>query len=224
MLDFLNGVFLAGVMLSSITLYSSDDYKYPADREAVVEVSFHREWWRSDSKCTFNGLMVPFVRDWEETGGASDSDAGVKLEATPDKTAGHAFVINRKICGDKVEPVFHVGTVPNVTGTLYTKRMVKVFDVTEMDPTQRPKWLPQVLQRIERVAAQDEKAKAFMAYNQTAAFPGMPADLVAVLQSGVPATSSALLVGNLEEFMASFGKSIEPRYAVRHFPGEVAAQ
>ncbi|KVP39962.1 hypothetical protein [Burkholderia ubonensis] len=183
MLDLLNGVFLAATLLSNITLYSDQDYNFATDREAVVAVSTHREWWREDGngKCKYTGLMVPFVRDWEEV--VKHGEIETVRAPEPDKTAGHAFIINRKVCGDTVTPVFRTAEINRTWSGFLYKHSIVAFDVADMRPDQRPKWLEQVLHRVERVSAHDEKAKEFIEFNKTASFEKMPADLDALLKN-----------------------------------------
>ena len=186
MFEFFNGVFLAATLLSNIILYADVDYPFPAERDSVVAVSMHREFWREDGngKCKYTGLMVPYVRDWEEV--IKHGEIETVLPPEPDKTAGHAFIINKKVCGDKVEPVFRTGLVMRTSGGFLYKHSFAAFDVTEMKVEDRPKWLGQVLARINRVAAGDAEAKAFVEFNKKASFPKLPADLVGALQSDGP--------------------------------------
>lgn len=182
MFEFFNGVFLAATLLSNIILYSGQDYPFPDERDSVVAVSMHREFWREDGngKCKYTGLMVPYVRDWEEV--IKHGEIETVLSPEPNKTAGHAFIINKKVCGEKVEPVFRTGLVMRTSGGFLYKHSFAAFDVTEMKVEDRPKWLGQVLARINRVAANDDRAKAFVEFNRNAAFLKMPADLDGVLK------------------------------------------
>lgn len=184
MFEFFNGVFLAATLLSNIILYSDQDYPFPDERDSVVAVSMHREFWREDGngKCKYTGLMVPYVRDWEEV--IKHGEIETVLPPEPNKTAGHAFIINKKVCGEKVEPVFRTGLVMRTSGGFLYKHSFAAFDVTEMKVEDRPKWLSQVLARINRVVARDADAKAFVEFNKKASFPKLPADLVGALQSG----------------------------------------
>lgn len=183
MFEFFNTVFLAATLLSNIVLYSDGDHPFPTARESVVEVGLHREFWRADGngKCKYTGLMVPYVRDWEEV--VKHGEFETVFPPEPDKTAGQAFIINKKVCGDTVEPVFRTGTIMSATGSLLYKHSFQAFDVTEMKVEDRPKWLEQVLFRIDRVAAHDAKAKAFVRFNKTTSFPKMPNDLVERLKN-----------------------------------------
>lgn len=189
MLDILNVFFLAGVMLSNIVLYSDGDYQFQEARESVVEVSMFREWWRDDGKrkCRYTGVMVPFVRDWELVRRHRESETVLPPE--PNKTAGQAFIINRKVCGEVVEPVFRVADIWSANGALREHAQFSAYDVTEMRPDQRPKWLDQVLRRIERVAVHDAKAKKFLADIKSSSLK-LPEDLDATVKSlGEPNTA-----------------------------------
>jgi len=201
MLDILNIFFLAGTLLSNIVLYSDGDYPFPENRESVVTVSTHREWWRVDGngKCKYTGVMVPFVRDWEQeiTRG---KDGKTILPPEPDKTAGQAFIINQKVCGDKVEPIFRVAEIWAPKGTLMEKHQFAAFDVIEMRPDQCPKWLEQVLHRIDRVATHEQGAKTFLLALKSASLK-LPEDLDTlvhqlgekpVLQQSAASTAPAL--------------------------------
>lgn len=170
MLDILNGLFLAGVMISNITLYSDADFIRPeqGNRDTVTAISMHREWWRDDSKCRFLGVMVPFVRDWPET--VKQGDFETIDPPQPDKTAGQAFIINRKVCpGQPDEAMFRVAEGWRNPGKLLEKHHFAAQDLHGMPEASRPKWLPQVLSRIERVAQYDEQAKAFLDFTAAAA-------------------------------------------------------
>lgn len=183
MLDILNIFFLAATLVSNITLYSDGEYMFPKERDSVVAVSTYREWWRADGKdkCKYTGVMVPFVRDWEEVVTHGDSSLETVLPPEPDKTVGHAVIINRKVCGDTVEPMFRVGTIYGAYGGYRTQNTVGAFDVAEMRPDQRPKWLGQVLSRIERVSATDATAREFIEFNKKASLK-LPQDLDAVVK------------------------------------------
>lgn len=182
MLDLFNIIFLAATLVSNITLYSDSEYLYPKERESVVAVSSYREWWRADGKgkCKYTGLMVPYVRDWEEVVNHGDS-METTLPPEPDKTAGHAIIINRKVCGESVEPMFRVASLVGVVDGYRTQFPVAVFDVTEMRPDQRPKWLGQVLSRIERASANDATAREFIEFNKKSSLK-LPADLDATVK------------------------------------------
>jgi len=168
-LNILNGLFLVGVVASNITLYSDADYIHaePGNLDSVTAVSMHREWWRDDSKCKFSGVMVPFARDWPETVKYGDFETVNPPE--PDKAVGQAFIINRKVCPDQPdEAMFRVAEGWRNSGKLLEKHHFAAQDLYGTREEYRPKWLPQVLARIERVAQHDEQAKAFLDFTAAA--------------------------------------------------------
>lgn len=167
MFDILNLIFLGATLVSNITLYSEGDYQFnttPESRDSVTLVSTYREFWREDGegKCAYKGLMVPYVRDWEEVIHSREGGDTV-LPPEPDKTAGQAFIIHRKECkGKDPEPVLRVAAIKRTFGGYLKQHTIYAEDVLAMKPEDRPKWLGQVVSRIERVAQSDETAKAFL--------------------------------------------------------------
>lgn len=167
MFDILNLIFLGATLVSNITLYSEGDYQFNTtleSRDSVTLVSTYREFWREDGegKCAYKGLMVPYVRDWEEVIHSREGGDTV-LPPEPDKTAGQAFIIHRKECkGKDPEPVLRVAAIKRTFGSYLKQHTIYAEDVLAMKPEDRPKWLGQVVSRIERVAQSDETAKAFL--------------------------------------------------------------
>jgi hypothetical protein len=169
-LNVLNGVFLGSAMLANITLYSDADYDVQRTYEIsdnATPISMHREWWRDESKCKFTGVMVPYAREWPET--IRNGEIETVLPPEPDKVAGQAFVINRKACPDKPdEAIFRVAEKWRNPGFLLEKHSFSAEDLASMRLEDRPKWLAQVLARIDRVAEHDEKVKAFVDFTAAA--------------------------------------------------------
>lgn len=162
MFDLLNLVFLGTVMLSDIVLYIEADYKFP-DKGEVVAISTFREWWRDDSKCKYTGIMTPYVRDWPEV--IKNGDTETVLPPEPDRIIGQAVIINKKVCGDTVEPIFRTATIfrgvsPN---TLYKHGMIKGADFMSAKPDYRPKWMPQILKNLEKIGEANPAVKIFLA-------------------------------------------------------------
>lgn len=167
MFDILNLVFATGVVASSVQLYSSDDYKAPAQREGIIAISLHREFYRDDGqgKCEFKGVMVPFVRDWDEVRTGGDSGHETVIHADPDTTAGMAVLVNERICeGKEPEVILRGGDKYRLTegGNFYKKHVVMATDLPSTPQEQRPRWVAQVLERIARLAASDEVAARFL--------------------------------------------------------------
>lgn len=169
MLDIIfNGAYLLyqGVAMAvTVTLYNGYDitsHPAPEDRDTVIAMQAHREWWRKDSDCQFYGVMVPYVRDWSET--VKHGDIETVIPPEPDTTAGQAIVFTKKSCEGKAdEPIFLVDDVSRAKFKLVKSRQLTASDVGSMRPEFVPKWLPQVVSRIERVAATDPAAKSAMA-------------------------------------------------------------
>jgi len=170
MWDLLSTLYFGAVMLSNIVLYASADYPThttAADRESVTAVSTFREWWREDGKgkCQYTGVMVPYVRDWEEIVHYNNHDE--IRPAEPNKTAGQAFIINKKNCEGKVpEAVLRIGARPAPADFSWGSKFV-AQDLGSMKPEDRPKWFNQVWQRVERVAQHDTQAKEFLDFTST---------------------------------------------------------
>jgi len=164
-------IFAAGVVMSGVTLYANDDYKAPAQRDGVQAVSLHREFYREDGrgKCEFKGVMVPFVRDWEEVRRTGEANDEMTLEAKPNATAGAAFLINQRVCEGKApEVLLRGGDKYGLTEgrNFYEKHSVIATDLMTTPQEQQPKWLIQVLDRLERLASTDKAAATFLAVSQ----------------------------------------------------------
>lgn len=163
MLGLLDLVFLGANLINSITLTTDDYVTIPTTREAVASVSLKREWWRDDGKgkCTFEGIMVPFVQDWDETIVEGDHERVSK--ADPDKTVAQAILLNRKVCkGKEPEAIMRGAVLLSTKGYLFASTAIYAGDLQESRPGEVPKWFHQVVARIERVAETDEKARTFL--------------------------------------------------------------
>lgn len=182
LLDVLNVIWATTHVMTQITLLPDQYFPYPVEREGITAMSFHREFWRSDSDCSFKGVMVPFTRDWDEE--VDNIYSKSVIPAEPDKTAGHAFLVNKKVCpGKEPEDIFRVDSttrvrIERVRQTHVHDRTIAAFDLTAMRQDQQPKWFAQVMSRIERLAAADNPvAKNFLAELKAAAerkAPGAP--------------------------------------------------
>ncbi|MDN0075414.1 hypothetical protein QU481_10980 [Crenobacter sp. SG2303] len=165
MLDILNLMFLGATVLSSIVLYSDADYPVystMAEINSVTEVSMHREWWREDGngKCRYTGLVVPFVRDWDQVNKTRNTETVIPAE--PNKVAGQAIILNKKVCNGKPDEAILRGVTAWRATKMLENWQFYAEDLTDSTEENRPKWFKQVMQRIQTVAAQDEKANAFV--------------------------------------------------------------
>lgn len=183
MLDLLNGIYLAAVLISSITLYPTDESPVPLQKEAFVELKLHREYWREDGKgkCFFAGVLVPYTRTWAEEIRRGDDVAILPPE--PEKIAGYVIVVNRKVCDGKApESILRAGT-PSTRKPFFGKRQVDIHtffqagDMLETPPEKMPPWMPQVIDRMILLAKEDNNAKRFIVESLPElhkALPGLP--------------------------------------------------
>jgi hypothetical protein len=158
-----NTLYLAGAVIGSVILWPDQMYdlhKTPEDRDTVTVISFHPQWYKSDSKCHYTGVLVPYVRDWPET-----IKRGEEEEVLPpdlDHTAGHAVILDKKTCpGQPDQQVLLIDEVQRNIGRIAVAESFHFSDPAELRPEYRPKWMPQVLQRIQHVAEHDTTAKQF---------------------------------------------------------------
>lgn len=164
MLNLLNLLFVLAVPSMDINVVSEADYplhKTAEDRDSVTEVRTHRVAWSKAEQCKYIGLMVPYVRDWEEV--IKRGEQETILPPEPDKTVGHAFIFNKKLCeGKEAEPVLRVASLGRNYGSFQWGLQLNAQDINGMKLENRPKWFNQAFQRIERVAAHDATAKTFL--------------------------------------------------------------
>ncbi len=164
MLGIFDLIFTGVMLLSSITLYSTDDYEFPTKLTAVVPVSGFREWWRSDGegKCEYRGLMIPYTRDWEEVRQNGDAEEVIPADST--RVAGHAFLYNQRVCkGKEAETLLRGGDFQRLYGKFQRSLSIQVGDLLEAEkPDNIPNWFPQVYERIKLVAQTDPAAADFL--------------------------------------------------------------
>ncbi|MGT2476503.1 hypothetical protein [Paraburkholderia terrae] len=157
-----HAIYIAGALVGSVILWPDQTYplhKAPEEREMVTVVGFHPQWYKADSKCHYSGLIVPYVRDWPETINAGRSDERV-LPPDPDHTAGHAVILDTKTCpGKEDEKIFLVDAVERNFGALGGGTDFHFDDPDTIKPEYKPKWLPQVMESLQRVAEHDDNAK-----------------------------------------------------------------
>ena len=168
-LDILNLAYVAGILLSSITLYPQGEIPVSLEKDSFAQISLNREWWREDGngKCTFKGVLVPFTRTWpEEVQRGGDA---IVLPPEPDKIAGYVGVVNRKECVDQAPlAILRAGLARPRKEFFRPLQLDKhgffpAGDMLETPADKIPPWLPQVIERMELLAQKDEAAKSFLA-------------------------------------------------------------
>lgn len=192
-----HAIYLAGALVGSVILWPDQTYplhKAPEEREIVEVVGFHPQWYKADSKCHYSGLLVPYVRDWPETVRRGQEE--VVLPPDLDNTAGHAVILDQKSCpGKENEQVFLVDAVERNFGFLGAGADFHFDNPDEQKPENRPKWLPQVMQRVQRVGEHDTTAKDL--FNTVMALEKTRAEKAraAAAASGVGSTSAPVAAG-----------------------------
>lgn len=169
MLDIVANVLYLGVLtVTNTQLMSTYAVEFPP-QGAVAEVAFRpvTTIWSDIYECRFTGVMVPYTRDWEEV-----TDNGLVktvLPPEPNKTAGYAYIINKKTCPGK-EPEAMFSTGQWFGGFLGNTGMSNRFRLTvtslNPDPDLRPKWLNQVMGIVAHEAESKPVAKSFLTFTQ----------------------------------------------------------
>ncbi|MEX3671128.1 hypothetical protein AB3X82_23335 [Paraburkholderia phenoliruptrix] len=158
-----NALYLAGAVIGNVILWPDQMYdlhKTREERDTVSVISFHPQWYKSDAKCRYTGVLVPYVRDWPETVKHGDQEEVIPPDL--EHTAGHAIILDKKVCpGQADQSVFLVDEVQRNIGRIAVAESFHFSDPAELRPEYRPKWMPQVLQRIQLVAERDANTRQF---------------------------------------------------------------
>lgn len=111
-------------------------------------------------------IRAYFVRDWEEVSGKQGNE--ILMPPEPDKFAGVASVINKKECpGKPAEGVLIVDATRVAPfgdikkGGIAPGLRLKYLEITTATEVQKPKWLPQVLAKVEAQAAQRRRTALY---------------------------------------------------------------
>ncbi|MEX3984321.1 hypothetical protein AB4Y45_35780 [Paraburkholderia sp. EG287A] len=222
-----NAIYLAGAVVGSVILWPDQMYdlhKTPDERDTVSVISFHPQWYKSDSKCRYTGVLVPYVRDWPETVRHGDQEEVIPPDL--DHTAGHAIILDKKICpGQADQQVFLVDEVQRNIGRIAVAESFHFSDPAELRPEYRPKWMPQVLQRIQRVAEHDANAKQF--FDELSAIQTERAEKAkeAAAASATPAASAPQATASAPPAAsAPVAAASEPAAATAAIPASATAQ
>lgn len=126
-----------------------------------------REMTRSTNNCAFKGAVVPWERTWEIVE-SHDSQSKVTPPA-PGVIAGHVILTYQMTCpGKQPEDMFDAGEI--MTGRAILARGFdghrfihevtnsSSFDMLELAREKRPQWLPQVVDRLVRIAPANSDA------------------------------------------------------------------
>lgn len=167
-LDIIN-IFYAGAMALNVNLVHMHDIPFPKELETASYVEFTPTvWGNPDKHCRYHGLMVPYERDWEEAA-SSNFESGMETVRPPEpgKIEAYAFIINRKVCPESGEEATLLITNHYPLISHFHERDLSFTSLPEKVENQ-PKWYPQVVAKISRLAATNPAAKTFMEFSQSA--------------------------------------------------------
>lgn len=153
MFDVLNAFFLAATLTSqifNIVAQANADVKIQEDVRVYAVVMRQQTPYGVD-KCSYDGVMVQYARDWEVVQPSTE----IILPPEPDKPIGYALILTKEKCPGKNErPIFSTGSkfFYPLFGRGYVIReghSLNAVDYAGQPENMRPKWMPQVLKSIE---------------------------------------------------------------------------
>lgn len=159
--------------LMGVSMYPTQMYTHLTELESSQPIAMVREGYRSDGrgKCVFNGTMVPFEQDYEIT--QEEGGQRVVIPPRPGSIAGMALILHTKQCGQNKTHVARWGYQSTQLVSILTTSQHDMYDYDASKPDSLPQWLPQVRERLERLAMHDANAlDALVALNRAAA--GLP--------------------------------------------------
>ncbi len=162
-------VFSATAAILQTQLYPVAAYEI-AKQPLVGAIEFKT---RPDDSCRYKGVAVPYARDWDEEILRGESSKTV-LAAEPDKIAGLAFIVYKKVCpGVPSESMLSTGS-QNRSGLGFLRGVPPNASITVLSLAKelenQPKWMPQVLTIITKAAeAGNASAIEFVAETKAAA-------------------------------------------------------
>lgn len=157
--------------------------------KVITAMPYKRHFLREEGKCKFDGVVVPWERTWPVPVQSGDGDSQKMLPPEPGKIAGYASVIYQRTCPNAApESILHVG----IQGTgvfakpyIIQANSVAAQDVMDTPSGNRPKWLPQVIERLVDLAPTNPAAKQAVLIAQDkllVASPDMASAIKAVVQ------------------------------------------
>jgi len=168
-LEMIHLAYVAASAAMGTSMYPVQLYPHLTQLEESVPIQMVRENYRADGngECVFNGTMVPYVRDWEiveEVGGMT-----TVLPANLDRIAGMALVLHTKECGNERTYVSRLGDQNTAFEGALGRNLRNMHPYKVSKPDSLPRWLPQVEDRLARLAIYDVDARdAFSALQRGA--------------------------------------------------------
>lgn len=166
MLDIVNSLFLVGTIASqaiNIVALAESDIK-TRENVRVYSISMKQQAPFWVEKCHYEGVMVQYARDWEET----QPSTGMVSAPEPDKPIGYALILTKENCPGKEErAIFSVGDkyfYPFASSYVIREgHRMDAVDYSSQREDMRPKWMSQVLKTIEADAPRNAAAQNFLA-------------------------------------------------------------
>lgn len=157
--------------LSDITLPQQLDQVAPIEMSSAAFVTIRVRPKTEEERCRYSGVVVPYEQLWEER----TTSFGIESVTPPQpgKIAAYGIIINRKDCeGRQPEAMFRVATHrPTMfnSGILGEGAHYSVLQLNSLPESARPKWVPQVVEKITEVAKSDPVAKEFIRFTEDSA-------------------------------------------------------
>lgn len=162
-LELLHLVYVTASAVVGTSMYPVAVYPHPTTIEATAPIQMVREGYRKDGRgeCVFNGAMVPYVQDqdtYEEVG-----DERRFIPADPDRIVGMALILHTKVCGEEQTEVARLGSQDAIHAGMLTEGLRNMRELSGKEAKDLPDWLPQVHERLRRLANHDENARLALA-------------------------------------------------------------
>ena len=150
--------------------------------ESATPATYKPFAYRSGQECISSAFVVPYDRTWPEEIRDSDNGEVRVLPPEPGKIAGYIAVVYKKDCpGATSQPLLRAGRQATVTGTgtIFTRAFSSdkttyfmsanehSVDTRDMitDTAAKPKWWPQIVERLARLSKSDPAIKMMLAAN-----------------------------------------------------------
>jgi hypothetical protein len=138
--------------------------------------------YRAGQECMSSALVVPYERTWPEEIKQGEEEVRV-LPPEPGKIAGYIAVVYKKACpGAGDQPILRAGRQNTITGagTIFTRAFsadrttyfmdawdsaLDSRDLVATSPGDQPKWWPQIVLRLIKLADSNPAVKTALAYD-----------------------------------------------------------
>jgi hypothetical protein len=197
--DLLNLLFNAGSVAGKalgITLFTLADVSLPPQLGQVAPLEMSSAAYvtirvrpkTEEERCRYSGIVTPYEQLWEERVTSFGIDSVTPPQ--PGKIAAYALIINRKDCeGRPPEAMFRVATHRRTLfngDVLGEGAQYVVLELGQLPEAGRPKWVPQVLERLTQAASNNPVAAEFLRFTEAGARAAAEAGKLAGKSAGMP--------------------------------------